>query len=71
MIATRTLVPCVVIFVNDMPLKKAGKVLVLMAWPNLERMARELKRKALLNIHLKYAYMFAKIISSNLESIKE
>ncbi len=45
MMATLTRVACVVVFVMDLPLKSAVKVLVLMAWPNLDLMARELKKK--------------------------
>ncbi len=46
MIATRTRVACVVVFVMDMPLKLLLSVLVLMAFPNLDRIALELKEKA-------------------------
>jgi hypothetical protein len=47
MIATRTRVACVVVFVMDMPLKSLPRVLVLMAFPNLDRIALELKEKAI------------------------
>jgi hypothetical protein len=43
--ATLTRVAWVVVLVIDFPLKSALRVLVLIAWPNLERMARELKKK--------------------------
>ncbi len=43
MMATLTQVACVVVFVIDFPLKSALNVLVLIAWPNLARIARELK----------------------------
>jgi hypothetical protein len=43
--ATLTRVACVVVLVIDFPLKSALKVLVLMAWPNLERMAQELEKE--------------------------
>jgi hypothetical protein len=41
--ASRTRVACVVVFVIDIPLKKVLRVLVLMAAPNLDLMARELE----------------------------
>ncbi len=45
MIATRTRVAWVLVLVTDTPLKSSVRVLVLIAAPNLERMAFELKRK--------------------------
>jgi hypothetical protein len=44
MMATRTRVAWVVVFVKDFPLKSLGKVLVFMAVPKRERIARELKK---------------------------
>jgi len=43
--ATRTLVAWVLVFVIDTPLKASVKVLVFMAAPNRERMALELLNK--------------------------
>jgi hypothetical protein len=45
--ATRTRVACVVVLVIDIPLKSLLRVLVLMAFPNLDRIALELKLKIL------------------------
>jgi hypothetical protein len=61
---TRTRVACVVVFVMDLPLNSGPRVLVLMAWPNLERMARELGDK--LNKNLNY---YSNIKDTNSEKI--
>lgn len=42
-IESRTRVPCVDLFVMEWPLKSGPNVLFLMASPNLERIAAELK----------------------------
>jgi hypothetical protein len=44
MMATLTLVACVLVLVIEMPLKSSVRVFVLMAVPNRERMAPELNK---------------------------
>jgi hypothetical protein len=44
---TLTLVACVVVLVNDIPLKSGPKDLVLMPAPNLDLMAQELVKSTL------------------------
>ncbi len=49
MIDTRTLVACVLVFVMETPLNSSVRVLVLMAAPKRERMARELRKKKIVS----------------------